>query len=202
MHKVDLKKGESSLSLKFANLFGIFGYMFTLFVWIWVGGLTLYPIFTSGTLDYLLPNNPPVQDTPIIPQPDIPQGIAIAVGIIVTIICCGIMVYALYIMPKAIGKTGAKLTQSTAKIIVPAITQNQKVSKKQKKLLTFQISAGLKIILAVLPVLVAYIIPDFTALHKDIVLATALIFSALALFNFGLQITIAKAYQLNTEAVW
>lgn len=199
MHKVNLKK--PSITLKFANFFGAFGYLFTIINWLWIVGLATYPLIQSGSLDCFIPQNtapaPPVTTTPLIPQ-----QVALTIGIIVTLICFGIILYALYALPRTIGRTSAKLTHSTTKALVPVITQGKKVGKKEKRAIAFKISSGIKVAAATLPVLVAFLIPDFEALAKDVVTASTLITFAFAIFNFGTQWIIAKAAKLNTDQIW
>ena len=199
MHKVNFEK--PSIALKFANFFGVFGYLFTFLAWLWAGGLVAYPLFESGKLDYLLPDTTTTHSpTPTTLQ--IPQEVTLIIGIIVTIVCFGIMIYALYSLPRTIGKTGSTVTHNAARALVPVVTQKKKVSKKKARTLTSRITNTIKILLIVIPVLVVLLIPEFSALQKNVVLATTAILSVLALFNFGIQLIIAKASKLNPDQIW
>lgn len=198
MHKVGQQKPP--IAQKIANFFGAMGYLSLLLEWFWVVGLLLQPLIVSGTFNWLI--TPPT--APQTPQPtySIDPTIGLIIGIVTTVLCLAVTVYALYFIPRSVGKTGAAVTQLAAKNIAPAITHHKPISKKRAKRLSYQIVTALKFILIALPLFVAFCIPQFAVFTKNIVLTVTLFCAALAVVNFCAQLLVVKVRRLNTDTIW
>lgn len=196
MHKVALKKPP--LALKFANFFGSLGYVSLLFEWMWTFGLSLYP--AAKYFEFLLPDKSPLPT----PEPYFTANstVALVVGGIITIICLGLVAYALYAVPRSIAQTGARATVVAARTVMPALTHHRPVSKKAKKRLTFLVVTYIKVAAIALPLMVYLFVPEFTMLSKQIVGIVAVFFAAWAAVNFGVQLSITKLAKLNSDLVW
>lgn len=198
MHKVALEK--PSFSLRAANFFGVLGYITLLIEWVWAICLLAYPMIKSGNLDWIMPAQSPTPSPVATPAPA--NGATMVIGIVITIICICITVYALYTMPKTVGKAGAHLTHKAADSIVPAITHHKQVTKKNRLKITFRAIIGVKLAAIVLPVMAVIIVPTFAVLSKDIVLLSTFFIASWALFHFAIQVAITKLAKLNPDEVW
>lgn len=198
MHKVALEK--PTLALKAANFFGVFGYISLLIEWVLLICIIAYPAIKNGSLNWIMPAKNPTPAPIINPAPA--NDVTMLVGIIITVICLGIAVYAIYTIPRSIGKVGAKITHNAAATVVPALTHHRKITKKSRLKLTLRTVTVIKLTMLILPLAVVLVVPSFTALSKDVVMLTTLFMASWALFNFTIQLTLTKFAKLNPDQVW
>ncbi len=197
MHKHATAKPP--ITQKVANFFGAFGYLFLVMEWMWAGVIVAYPLITTGKLEWLVPaHSTPTTSTPIM---EIDPTLGMIIGVVVTILCIALTVYALYTLPQSVAKTGSRAAHNVAKAIVPAVI-HKPIHKKRIKLLTFQVVNALKGVAIAVPAVACLVTPEFSALSKDISLIIVCSLAALALINFTVQITIAHATKLDLAKIW
>lgn len=198
MHKVE--KQQSPHAQKAANFFGVLGYFSLLIEWAWVSCILLYPHLINGDLQWMLPASNPSPAAPMAPTPASP--VTMLIGGIITLLCLGIVAYVIYTMPRAVGKSGAKITHKTAATVVPVITRHKKIPKKLMKRLTFNTILCLKLFAIIVPAIVATAIPSSPILDSSVVLIVTFFLAFWAFVNFSVQTLIAKIAKLDTELIW
>lgn len=201
MHSVDTKK--TPLLLKVANFFGAFGYISVLLEWAWVIGIIVYPFIVNGSLNWL--TNPTAEPQPIPEQTmrlQIDPTAGIIIGVIVTIICIALVVYALFMIPKTLGRGSAAVTRSAAHVLVPAMTHQKHTTKKSLQRLTSRVMTGIKLTAISLPVVASYMVAVPNTLSREIIIICTLFFGGWSLFNFIVQYIVAKSAQLDFDLIW
>lgn len=194
------QKQHRTFATNVANTFGFLGYLSLLLEWVLVICIIAYPFVQNGGLDWIVPAHNPEPTPTMAPIPASP--LTLVVGIVATIVSLGIMVYAIYKLPQAVGKTGAKVTHKAAHVIAPVITKHRKLPKKALRLLTFRTVIAIKVITALLPVMVVVAIPTFLVLPKNIVVVITTFFAGVALVNFCIQYGLTKLKSVDTTAIW
>lgn len=194
------KKQHKTFATNVANAFGFLGYLSLLLEWVLAICIIAYPFVQNGGLDWIVPAHNPEPTPTMVPIPASP--LTLVVGIVATIVSLGIMVYAIYKLPQAVGKTGAKVTHKAARVIAPVITKHRKLPKKALRLLTFRTVIAIKVIAALLPLAVVVAVPTFLVLSKDIVVVITTFFAGVALVNFCIQYGLTKLKSVDTTAIW
>lgn len=198
MHKVALKKPP--LALKFANLFGAFGYMSLFLEWLWVFTLIFYPL--AKHLNFMLPSKAPIQHAAPAPLFTANATLSLVIGGIVAVACLALVIYGLYSVPRDLAKASSRATHQVARAVLPAITHHKPLSKKQTRRLTYATMNWLKLAAILLPLLAYTVAPGFPVLSKPVVGVIACFFASWAVVWFGIQLTIAKVTHCDTSAVW
>lgn len=198
MHKVALKK--PTFAQNTANVFGVLGYISLLIEWVWLACIVAYPVVKDGRLDWLMPTSNPESVTMFAPAP--PSAAAMIIGIVVTILCLGVVLYSLYTLPRSIGKVGAKITHAAADSVLPVLTHRRKITKKLRRKLTLRTITTIKFLLLIAPVLIVFIVPSFSALSKDIVTFTTAFLAAWAFVYFLVQLAITQIAKLSPDHIW
>ncbi len=196
MHKVALQKPP--IALKFANFFGALGYLSLLIEWLWVFGLLLYPY--AKDFNFMLPSNKPV--TPPAPLFTVDGTLALIIGIVITVLCFAVMIYAFYNIPRSIAKTGSLATHIAASAFVPTISHHKHISKKEAKRLTFSMTCYIKLAAIFIPLVACLAIPNSTILSRQIVTTIAAFFAFWAIIDFCVQIITTKLKKLDTDQIW
>ena len=91
--------------------------------------------------------------------PEIFSGLFVVIAVVLVVGVIVAAVVAISRTPAAVGKTGAKLTHSAARVVLPVITHHQKITPKKRRLLTARIVFDVKLTLVVLPLLLAFLQP-------------------------------------------
>lgn len=187
-----------------ANVFGALGYLSCMIQWMLVFAVLVLPILASdGFRDIFIPTSSrPSQPTPPIDLPGFLDIILIVISIIFTL---AITIYIIVTIPKAIGRTGQKVTHTTAAIATTHIVaiQHKVPTAKQKKSLLEHITWSIKLLLLTLPLLLLFIPSSMTyELPREHLLFFGAFCALMSLLWFGAQYTIAKLGKLDTTVVW
>ena len=200
-HMQEARQKVRQPALSIANFFGAFGYIAIILLWLWVGGLLLYPSIQNGSFDWLGPQPSSTTPAPVLPHSP-STGVSMVVGVIVLILCLVVMAYSVYAIPKSIGKAGAKATRGAAESLVPVATHHKPISKKAKRTLTARMVLGIKIMAILLPLIAVAITPSFAVLDKQIIVVTTLVIAVYGLLNYLVQYALAMASKLDPSALW
>lgn len=188
-----------------ANVFGILGYMSVVIQWLWFSVTLLFPLISLLGLSNLFmpPSNQHAQPNTPAQAIDLPspiEGLFVILAIIFTI---GICLYAIFAVPRTIGKLGKAVTHRSAAVAIPHITHHREVTARKRKKLIEYITWSIKILLVVIP-LCALLAPTPTSvgLEHAIVLVVGLGSGVWSCLMFGIQYLVVKIRHIDPEYVW
>lgn len=126
--------------------------------------------------------------------------IAAVIGVIVLVTT----IIAMKRAPATIGKTGAKLTRSAAEKVLPVFTHHQKITPQKRRLLTARIVFDIKLVLVVLPLLIAFVSPvdTFSAMPRDMFLFISAVIAGWSLLMVCLQLGFARWLRVDLSRTW
>lgn len=189
-----------------ANFFGALGYTSVVMQWLWLCATLVIPFIASTEAKQLfLPTNPAERPTPPAEaSAALPEWLQLVFFVLAIVFTIGVVVYALVVIPRSIGKAGKAVTQKSAAVVTQHVTHDRKkITKKQRRKLTEYITWSMKLGLLLVPALAA-LIPTGGALGIDhiFVLLAALFFAGWSLAMFGVQYAIVKLRRIAPEFVW
>src|SRR5690606_35162026 len=134
------------------------------------------------------------------PQPamafELPNSLELIITIASVIFAVGIIVYAIATVPRAIGRSGQKITRASATAVLPHFSQHRQMSKKQQRRLLEYITWSVKVILVLLPILLLVIPPSYgLGLSHTVVAITGVVFGMISLLLFLLQYLLARHWR-------
>lgn len=189
---------------KIANFFGAFGYVNISFQWLWCLLPLLLALVDNDTVQRLIFPAQPVSSTPT-PTTGfaLPSFVEIIIMIVAVVFALALTIYAMYLIPKSIGKTGQRITQKSATAVIPLITHKRKLSNKKRAKLQLQVSWSLKLALVLLPAFISLVVqPHRLQLDHTVFLAMGLAMMAWSLVLFGIQFGIMKIAKLDPKNIW
>lgn len=183
----------------FVNVLGTLGYISVIFQWLWSAVVVGYPLLSSD-MDFLIPTPSETQVTQTTFAQ--PSPITIAVVVIITILIFAFTFYALWKLPAAIGRRGAKATQQAAHALIPVITHHQATSKRERRRLSWRIIAIIKLTLALLPIIALLFAQPIDKLPQEAVWIVAVFCMVCSLIYFGIQQLLVKFWRIDPESAW
>lgn len=184
-----------------ANAFGTLGYMSAVFQWAWALLLLCYPLLTDRP-DFLLPNTPPPAQSPGFDVAPAFSPIITIIAVAATLLVLVMTVVVLARLPRAVGKKAATLTKTAASAAIPIVTHHKKISKKQRKKLSYRLGLAVKALMITLPLgLLCFV--NFSGTIPPLATWTVGLFcAALSLAYFAIQQTIAAVGNVDRELLW
>ncbi len=182
-----------------ANAFGALGYMSAIFQWAWALLLIGYPLLANPP-EFLLPQAH--NTTPIVPaEPTISTPFVTGIAIIATLLVLAATVVVIIRLPRTIGRQAASITKAATNAAIPVLTHRKKITKKQRKKLSYRLSLWLKTALILLPLALL-----FFAHNSAIPLAAAwvvgLFCATFTTLYFGVQQLIAALGKIDRDLLW
>ena len=172
-----------------ANVAGAFGYTSVMFQWTWSLLLLCYPLIMERP-SFLLPDTSSPQARTLELSPAL-SPLATVLAIVVTVGILALTIVVLARLPKAIGKKAATLTKTAASAVIPVVTHHKKISKQQRKKLSYKLSLSIKAVVLVLP-LVMLLFVDTSGTIPSLAAWSVGLFCALCSFvYFAIQQMIA-----------
>ena len=163
-----------------------------------------YPLLQHDQTLCFLPD--PTQQSPQITQTNtdisLPQPLAVILSTIVLVTAVGLTVYILLTLPRNIGKTGSAVVKKTTDTVIPLVIRDKKITKKQRKIISARLAAGIKLLACIIPIVALYIVPGPAPLPDLVVRTVGLICGAYAAFNFLLQYSIARWLHIPDDLLW
>ncbi len=183
-----------------ANAFGTLGYMSAVFQWAWTLLLLCYPLLTDRP-ELFLPSTPSPSVPPIDVTPELTPVVTI-IAVAATILILVLTVIVIARLPRAVGKKAAALTKKTASTAIPIITHHKKISKKQRKKLSYRLSLAIKAFMITLPLgLLCFV--DFGGTIPPLATWTVGLFCiGCSLVYFGIQQLIALMGNVDRDQLW
>ena len=188
----------------FVNLIGVLGYMSLITQWLWATIIVVLPLINNEFFQNLfLPKaSEPSQSLPEIGF-DPPEDVQILIAVLAVIFSLAMIIYALVSAPSMIGKTGKKITTTSAQKITPVIVKNKKITKKRQKKLSERLTWAVKFTLCIIPLLLLFIpVSHGYNLTTEVIVVSGVFMLAVSLFWFGLQYILARIWKIPTDLVW
>ena len=183
-----------------ANVAGAFGYTSVIFQWTWSLLLLCYPLIMERP-SFLLPDTSSPQARTLELSPAL-SPLATVLAIVVTVGILALTIVVLARLPKAIGKKAATLTKTAASAVIPVVTHHKKISKQQRKKLSYKLSLSIKAVVLVLP-LVMLLFVDTSGTIPSLAAWSVGLFCALCSFvYFAIQQMIALIGGIAREHLW
>ena len=184
-----------------ANLFGTLGYISAIFQWAWALLLLCYPLITERP-EFLLPSTPPPVQSPV---PEVVPALApivTVIAIIATLLVLVMTIVVLARLPRAVGKKAAILTKTAANAAIPIVTHNKKITKLQRKKLSYRLSLAVKFLIITLPFGLLYFVNSSAAIPPVASWTVGLFCAALSLVYFVIQQIIAAVGKVDRGLLW
>lgn len=185
-----------------ANVFGALGYLSCCIQWMLMFAVLILPFLQrDGIRSLFIPEQS--QAVSVAAEVSLPPFLQAIMVVAAVIFSVAVMVYALVSIPKAIGRTGSKVTHETAKVAVQQITHRKKLTEKQKKTFMERITWSVKLLIALVPLLLLLIptTPQFDMSQEHILIA-GVFCASMTILWFGVQFLIARIGKLDIARVW
>ncbi len=197
---------RTSRALAVANTFGTLGYLSLVIQWAWTGLILAYPIIMKanhGDLWWLSPNCRTHESTPVQP---IDFGFATPavsfLAVVIAIVIVVVSVVAVIRLPKNVGKTGAKLTQTAADAIIPVVAHAKDVPKAKRKRLSFKIVVALKCICTVLALALLLFARSIGQVTFPVIWATGMFCFVCTMVYWLIQYITAQVGRVPQHKLW
>lgn len=186
------------------NFLGFLAYVSCLFQWAFVMVPFLPGVLDSDVFHTFVPSSAPEAVKVNLPSPQVvPEWLMFTVAAIIALIVVAATVSALARLPRAVGRTGRKLTHSTAAQIVPVVTHHAKIPEKKRRALTARLIFDIKLAILALPLILLLVVPlpEMVIPPQAFVLVAALA-AGWSLFLFCLQVVLARAFKVSIDRLW
>lgn len=193
-------KKQRTRYIALANIFGTLGYISALIQWSWAGLILIYPILITRP-DFLFPKATSLPPETIEIEPAF-TPIMLVIAAVVTVVILAITAITLVRLPKTIGKRGATLTQNAARSALPVITHHRKISKKERKQLSYRVILLLKVAIVTLPLIAIIFASSIDHITPTVIWSVMLFCTAWSLAYFVIQQVIAKLARVDTDMLW
>jgi len=199
-----VNKKKNNLKRHFVNFFGALGYLVCLMQWLWV--VLLYSsVVKSVALFFGSEANNTVSKSPVVF--DYSSNLAsVIVVVIITLFMTALSIYIIFKMPSIIVKTSKNAVRKTAESVTPLVlrAEHKKDNKKNHIKLSARITMIIKIILLVIPIILAYTSQYIEKQDIDLFLAMYIMIWLLfiAAVFFGLQYLFAMILKIKKQEIW
>ncbi len=192
------------MKYRFVNALGALGYGSLLIQWLWtIVTLVLPLIITSDLLSRVFLPSEPTSQLPTTPTTATPGVFDIAVAIGAVIFALGACVFAIYLAPRGVGKTGQKLSHKGAAVVVSHLPHKTPLSLQKQKSLIERVTWFVKIVAALLPLgLLLIPVSNTLGLTQSMVQVIGVFCAVMTLCWFGAQYLLAKAFKLPNRIIW
>lgn len=186
------------------NALGFLAYLSCLFQWAFVIIPFLPGVIDSDVFQTFVPSGTPGASVEIQPiQSPLPNWLAPVIVGGITLIVMVVTVITLARLPRAVGKTGQKLTRTAAEHVVPVVTHHAKLPEKKRRALTARIVFDIKLAVVALPVIILLIVPiPETAIPSQAITFVVALAAGWSLLLFCLQVVFARALKVPLDRLW
>ena len=193
---------KAKTTTKIANIFGSFGYLSVIIQWLLFVAIIIFPLLqSSGVKRIFLPQQSSMPSTQTIIT--LPAGVQIALGVAAVVFCILVVIYAIYAIPRRIGRVGQKLTQTSAATTINRLGHTKRLSEEEKAQITFSITWSIKILLTLLPLALLLLpLDNSIGLTRSMVMIIGLIAAGFSLFWFCLQFLAVTLSHTPAKNIW
>lgn len=193
----------SQRATKVANVFGSFGYLSILVQWFWWIAVVVLPYLQDSSIKTLLLPSPATEHTAAV-SPSLPFGFQLVLGTLALLFSIAVVIYAIYAVPRTIGKAGKSLTQKSAEITVNHVKFHHKpLTKAARKRLFEYLTWTVKLLLIVLPCVLLFLpTHNGVAIPHEVVLAFGAFCAGMSLVWFTIQYLISRFARSDARTIW
>lgn len=189
---------------KLANIFGTFGYLSVVVQWFWFVAVIILPYLQESSLKTIfLPQQGAIPST-VTTNLDFPPFIQIIIAGAAIIFTLAITLYAIYMVPRSIGKAGKKLTQTSAHVVTTRIKHHHKpLSAPRRKRIYEYLTWSVKTLLLIVPCLLLLLPAQYTLpIPHEAILIIGVFCAGMSLLWFGLQYIISRISRSDAREIW
>lgn len=187
------------------NTFGAFGYSSVIVQWMWTIITIGLPVLTHDVTKQVFLPRQSSEPTPTVEPIALPGPIEQLIIIASIVLAIGVMIYAIYAIPRTVGRVGRAVTRGSAQKVATRVEHRhqQPMSKKRQRHLLSRLTWTFKYALATIPALLLFIPVDpSVGLNQDVVIVAGLVMFGFSLLWFTLQATLARAWHIGARDVW
>lgn len=195
---------KNNLWRRAANFIGAIAYFTIATQWLWLLSTAVLPVLPADKYqEIFLPQSSTAVVEPQLPELSIPPFIQVIIGVLSVVFAIGVSLYAIYIVPRSVGRTSHKSVKKIATITVKQTTRHQPVKPKQKQRLITRYMWLLKFLALILPLALS-LLPIYEAIgiEHHLVVIVAIFLAALSLVGLGLQLLIAFFAKVPLKNLW
>jgi hypothetical protein len=188
------------------NVLGSLGYISLVLQWLWMCVAVVIPYIASDTSLRTLFIPSKNESTPSAVQsttPLIPEWLGVIIGAVVVVLGVIMTIYALYTLPRAIGRGGKTVTTKSATYVSHHIPHQKPLPPRKQKQFEWHMTWLIKAVLCIVPagiVMIPFDLPQ--SLPHHIVTLTGIIAAACTMLWFLLQYCFARVWHIATSRVW
>lgn len=190
---------------RIANIFGSFGYFSVVVQWLWFIATIVLPYLEESSLKSVFLPAPGDKHHTVATAINMPPFVQVIIASLAIIFTLAILVYAIYMIPRSIGKAGKTITQKSAQVTVSHITHrhHKPLTKRERKRLFEYATWSVKLLLLLIPCILLLLPADakLTIPHEVILLFGAFC-AGMSLVWFGLQYTISRFSHSDPREIW
>ena len=196
---------KNKLKVGLINFIGGTGYLFCMFLWLWV--VLLYFSFVEKFINYIAPTEQVVVEQPVVQTVNNqPSAIMNVMGIITIVIVILLTIYLIYKIPTTIAKTSKNAVRATAATIAPVVIRaqhKQQTNKNYLKLTTLLVLV-IKTLIIGIPIIFTYFYQFVVKQPVDykIAIAVSTFFVCVAVLMFFIQYSLALFLKINKKNLW
>ena len=186
---------------RFVNLFGSLGYLSLLVQWFWAFIVIFAPLLESDLSWLFVQHGNPATSAPAV-QFSFDPTLALMITTITTIMVIGGTIFAMMRLPRAIGKSSAKVTHSAADIAVDMAIRHKRVKKSQRRKLNARTLIVIKAIATLVPIALLPLASPSIQLELNVILVIGAICAAFTIVYFCMQYVIAYLKRVDYRTIW
>lgn len=193
----------SPAAQKISNILGSFGYLSVLIEYLLYLAIVIMPLIGDSDAKSIFTPSTTTKTEPGSIAITLPPQIQLIIAVIAVIFCLAVFVYAIYALPRGIGRVGRAVVAKSTRSTIAQIEKKQPISLDKKKRLSIRVSWSIKIALAILPALLIILpIKATEALPREVAIILVVFCLFCSLFWFGCQFVIAKVDKLDPKNIW
>jgi hypothetical protein len=128
--------------------------------------------------------------------------VSVVIVIALTIFIFALTLYALWKLPSAVGRGGARVTRQTADALLPVITHHRKKSAKERRRLSYKLVVYIKWSLVIAPLAALIWASSVDALEPQIIWTVAGFCALCSAAYFGIQQLLVGLWKVPSDKTW
>lgn len=189
---------------RIANIFGSFGYLSIVVQWFWFIAVIVLPYLEGSSLKSIFLPAAGEKHHAVAATINMPPFMQLIIAGLAIIFTLAITIYAIYMIPRSIGKVGKTITQKSAQVTISHIKHHHKpLTKRERKRLFEYATWSVKLLLLLIPC-VLLLLPAHARLTipHEVILLFGAFCAGMSLVWFGLQYAISRFSHSDPREIW